>query len=69
MKLHEVHKVSIPNGQIFIVQEAGDIHVTPKVTLKNVLFIPYFIVNLISTYKLVSESNLKILCDVNDCFF
>lgn len=50
-------EVTLPYGNYVTTQFTSTIHLTPTITLINVLFLPYFSLNLISISKLCIHSN------------
>ncbi|CAM8959948.1 unnamed protein product [Rhodiola kirilowii] len=66
-ELKEIHKVTLPNGECFEIKTKGDCHLQNGITLFNVLLVPEFQVNLISVYRLVADSNCKVLFTDSNC--
>lgn len=57
--------VRLPDGSQTITSICGIVHVSPYLTLHNVLYIPSFHVNLISIAKLVTSNNCVVQFNVN----
>ncbi|CAM8993843.1 unnamed protein product [Rhodiola kirilowii] len=66
-ELKEIHRVTLPNGECFEIKSKGDCHLQNGIVLYNVLLVPEFQVNLISVYRLVSDSNFKVLFTDRNC--
>lgn len=59
--------VSLPNGQVAPVTHIDTVNVFANLTLHNVLYVPSFTFNLISTSKLTSSSNIGLVFLSNKC--
>lgn len=71
--LTNVHKklgrktVQIPDGSIKLVSYIGDVKLTRNIVLRDGLYVPDFMFNLISIGKLVPDSSLKVIFDDQHC--
>jgi len=61
-------KVNFPNGTCVNVTHLGTIKLNDNITLHNVLFIPDFNYNLISTSRLIMDSHVHITFINKGCF-
>ncbi|KAL2932606.1 UDP-glucose 4-epimerase [Bienertia sinuspersici] len=61
--------VSLPDGSHTSVVKSGDIHLTPQLVLKDVLFVPVFKHNLLSVNQLTSASNIEVTFSSTECLF
>lgn len=61
-------KVDHPNGTSVDVQMIGDLKLTDKITLVDVLVVPEFHVNLLSVHKLAGDSKCFVVFDTFNCY-
>ena len=59
--------VKLPNGHHVHATHSGIVHLSPTITLFNVLFIPTFTFNIISISKLVSSTDCALIFSSNSC--
>ncbi|KAK9751071.1 hypothetical protein RND81_02G239600 [Saponaria officinalis] len=62
------YTISLPNGQIITIDSVGIVHVSPEITLADVLFVPSFRFNLLSVAKLAKQYNATVSFTPNACF-
>ncbi|KAL2929542.1 Retrovirus-related Pol polyprotein from transposon RE1 [Bienertia sinuspersici] len=53
--------INLPNGDTAMITHKGEIELTPRVKLKDIVYVPVFEHNLLSIHKLVRDNNLKIV--------
>lgn len=59
--------VNLPNGSIKRVTKIGNVRVTPKLILREVLYTPYFRFNLLSVNKVTEHDVVKFIFLSNQC--
>lgn len=64
-KLNKPVEVGLPDGSISLVFETGNVIISAKIVLKDVLLVPNFKHNLLSIGKLSSDANIEVM--FNDC--
>ncbi|XP_074266801.1 uncharacterized protein LOC141590089 [Silene latifolia] len=64
--LEKPYSISLPNGQIVYINNIGSVPVTPGFSLQNVLYVPYFQINLLYIRKLTKKlrSNVSFTHDM-----
>lgn len=67
-KLSNEHMVSLPNGEVILVDIVGDFILSKCLILKEVLVVPCFKMNLLSVCKLISDTkNAQLLLLIWGC--
>ena len=64
-----IHHITIPNGRRIAVHSVGEVQLTKDILLKNVLYIPSFLFNLISIPQLVKDLQCSVFFNASGCFF
>lgn len=59
--------VHLPNGNTALVTHSGSVFLSPDLVLHNVLYLPCFTFNLISTSKITSAANIGLIFLSNKC--
>lgn len=65
---HNEHTITIPDGRHIAVKCIGTISLPSGIKLKNVLYVPQFRFNLISTHRLCQDLNCDVIFNSNGCF-
>ena len=60
-------QLHLPNGECSKVTHIGNIHLTPDITLSNVLVVPKFHCNLLSIPQLTSNNSVTVLFSATKC--
>ncbi|KAL2242389.1 UNVERIFIED_CONTAM: Retrovirus-related Pol polyprotein from transposon RE1 [Sesamum indicum] len=63
-----VSSVKLPDGNVYKVRQIGDIRISDKLTLRNVLYTPDFKYNLLSINALCEVGNISVLFTDSQCF-
>ncbi|KAL9247524.1 hypothetical protein vseg_020950 [Gypsophila vaccaria] len=61
--------VALPDGAVKLVKYSGMLHLSPTITLHNVLVVPEFKHNLLSVGRLVETTNLVMILNKYSCVF
>lgn len=61
--------VIIPSGELCKIEKIGDIILSPKITLKDIYYIPSFKINLLLVHKLTKDNDLNVIFIQNKCIF
>ncbi|XP_019157471.1 PREDICTED: uncharacterized protein LOC109154047 [Ipomoea nil] len=59
--------VKLPNGEVVQVTHMGEVRLLPDLLLKNVLYIPSFTFNIVSTSKLTKQTGCTIMMSTDSC--
>ncbi|KAK9666822.1 hypothetical protein RND81_14G213600 [Saponaria officinalis] len=62
------YSISLPTGQVVIIDSVGIVPVSADITLHDVLFVPCFKFNLLSVAKLVKQLDLHVCFTSDTCF-
>ncbi|KAL2248343.1 UNVERIFIED_CONTAM: Retrovirus-related Pol polyprotein from transposon RE1 [Sesamum indicum] len=63
-----ISSVKLPDGHVYKVRQIGDIQISNKLTLKNVLYTPDLKYNLLSINALCEAGNISVLFTDSQCF-
>nr|KYP36220.1 Copia protein [Cajanus cajan]KYP68721.1 Copia protein [Cajanus cajan] len=66
-KIEKPFYVTVPTGNVVLVESMGYIDLDKNIKLENVLFVPQFSCNLISVHKLARDSKCILTYDENRC--
>ncbi|KAL2230793.1 UNVERIFIED_CONTAM: Retrovirus-related Pol polyprotein from transposon TNT 1-94 [Sesamum indicum] len=66
--LDNINSVKLPDASMYKVEKIGDICISDKLTLKNVLYIPYFKHNMFSVNALCEAGNINVIFTNSQCF-
>ncbi|KAL2252650.1 UNVERIFIED_CONTAM: Retrovirus-related Pol polyprotein from transposon TNT 1-94 [Sesamum indicum] len=67
-QLDTINSVKLSDGNMYKVEKIGDIRISDKLTLKNVLYIPHFKHNLLSVNALCEAGNINVIFTNSQCF-
>lgn len=62
-------QIALPNKQTILVHQLGTMHLTSKLVLQNVLYVPTFNCNLLSVSKLTQDNNCSVQFTSSQCNF
>ncbi|KAL2932923.1 Retrovirus-related Pol polyprotein from transposon RE1 [Bienertia sinuspersici] len=66
-RLETQPSINLPTGDTAIITHKGEIEVSPRVRLKDIVYVPAFDHNLLSIHKLVKDNNLKVVFYQTHC--
>ncbi|GKD80931.1 hypothetical protein Tco_1347770, partial [Tanacetum coccineum] len=61
-------QIDHPNGMTAYIKKVGNMKLSDKITLYDVLYVPEYTVNLMAVYKLARDSKLFIRFDEHNCY-
>ncbi|KAK9682509.1 hypothetical protein RND81_10G079000 [Saponaria officinalis] len=62
------YSISLPNGQIVVINFVGSVFISSDLMLQNVLYVPCFKFNLLSIAKLTKQHHLSVTFTSNICY-